>query len=210
MFTLYKGSSDEDSGEEGKEKKQPITNSIENREKSMLEKIKYLKYNGHKEKGYVMIYTNLGDFEIELYWFHAPKTCYNFYMLCNMGYYDNTIFHRIIPDFVIQGGDPTGTGKGGKSIFGEYFEDEINNELKHTGAGIISMANTGPNTNNSQFFITLAPLPHLDGKHTIFGRVSKHINCIENIASVKTTSTNKPIFEVKILRTSTAITIKKE
>ena len=93
----------------------------------------------------------------------------NFLELANRGYYNNVTFHRIIKDFMIQGGDPTGTGRGGKSIYGDKFEDEITKQLKHTGAGILSMANSGPNTNGSQFFVTLAPTPWLDGKHTIFG-----------------------------------------
>eukprot|EP01044_Picomonas_judraskeda_P015579 COSAG03_NODE_2634_length_2576_cov_2.123133_2_plen_191_part_00 len=93
----------------------------------------------------------------------------NFLELANRGYYNNITFHRIIKEFMIQGGDPTGTGRGGKSIYGDKFEDEITKQLKHTGAGILSMANSGPNTNGSQFFVTLAPTPWLDGKHTIFG-----------------------------------------
>ncbi|SCM23463.1 peptidyl-prolyl cis-trans isomerase, putative [Plasmodium chabaudi chabaudi] len=199
MFTLCKGYSDDE------EEESNTINVVSEKTKSLEEKIAYYKMKGHVERGYITIYTNLGDFEVELYWYHSPKTCLNFYTLCEMGFYDNTIFHRVIPNFVIQGGDPTGTGKGGKSIYGEYFEDEINKELKHTGAGILSMSNNGPNTNSSQFFITLAPLPHLDGKHTIFARVSKNMACIENIASVQTTATNKPIFDLKILRTSTAV-----
>ena len=87
--------------------------------------------------------------------------------LANAGYYDNITFHRIIRDFMIQGGDPTGTGRGGESFYGGKFEDEISRNLKHTGAGILSMANSGPNTNGSQFFITLKSTPWLDGKHTI-------------------------------------------
>ncbi|XP_046998699.1 peptidyl-prolyl cis-trans isomerase-like 1 isoform X2 [Schistocerca americana] len=112
----------------------------------------------------------MGEIVIELYWKHAPATCRNFAELVRRGYYNGTKFHRIIRDFMIQGGDPTGTGKGGISIYGRAFEDEIHEELKHTGAGIISMANSGPNTNGSQFFITLAPTQWLDGKHTIFVR----------------------------------------
>ena len=111
--------------------------------------------------------TSLGIFTIELYWNDAPKTCLNFAELSRRGYYNGVKFHRVIKDFMIQGGDPTGTGRGGESIFGQKFEDEIKKELKHTGAGILSMANAGPNTNGSQFFITLAPTPWLDGKHTI-------------------------------------------
>ena len=91
-----------------------------------------------------------GLITIELYEKHAPKTCKNFAQLAQRGYYNGVIFHRVIPDFMVQGGDPTGTGRGGSSIYGEKFEDEIKPDLKHTGAGILSMANSGPNTNGSQ------------------------------------------------------------
>merc|ERR1711871_766358 len=114
----------------------------------------------------------MGSLSVELYWHEALRTCKNFAELARRGYYNNVKFHRIIKDFIAQGGDPTGTGKGGESIYGGKFNDEITRELKHTGAGILSMANSGPNTNGSQFFITLAPTPWLDGKHTIFGRVN--------------------------------------
>ncbi|KAJ3325085.1 Peptidyl-prolyl cis-trans isomerase-like 1 [Blyttiomyces sp. JEL0837] len=93
------------------------------------------------QQGKVVIETSAGAITIELYWQHAPKTCKNFYELANRGYYNNTKFHRIIADFMIQGGDPTGTGRGGASIYGEKFQDEFHPELKHTGAGIMSMAN---------------------------------------------------------------------
>merc|ERR1719243_573126 len=95
----------------------------------------------------VTLVTSMGNIELELYWQHAPKTVHNFVELARKGYYDNVIFHRIIKDFMIQGGDPTGTGKGGESIYGGKFQDEIKRELKHTGAGVVSMANAGPNTN---------------------------------------------------------------
>ncbi|XP_024003819.1 peptidyl-prolyl cis-trans isomerase CYP18-2 isoform X1 [Eutrema salsugineum] len=107
----------------------------------------------------------------------------------------------LFQDFIVQGGDPTGTGRGGQSIYGSKFEDEIKPELKHTGAGILSMANAGPNTNGSQFFITLAPAPSLDGKHTIFGRVCRGMEVIKRLGSVQTDNTDRPIHEVKILRT---------
>ena len=111
----------------------------------------------------------MGDITLEMYWKHAPITCRNFAELANRGYYNGTKFHRIIKDFMIQGGDPTGTGRGGASIYGKQFDDEIHPDLKHTGAGIISMANSGRDTNGSQFFITLGPTSHLDGGHAIFG-----------------------------------------
>ncbi|KAJ6788168.1 hypothetical protein PWT90_09088 [Aphanocladium album] len=121
----------------------------------------------------IILETTMGSITLELYTEHAPKTCANFSTLVRRGYYNSTIFHRVIPNFMIQGGDPTGTGRGGSSIYGDKFADEISPALKHTGAGVLSMANAGPDTNGSQFFVTLAPTPWLDGKHTIFGRVSK-------------------------------------
>ncbi|MCS6843772.1 MAG: peptidylprolyl isomerase [Caldilineales bacterium] len=114
------------------------------------------------------IETNRGNIVVELYPQHAPKTVNNFVFLAREGFYDGVTFHRVIPDFVIQGGDPTGTGRGGP---GYRFEDEVRgNPLKHE-AGVLSMANAGPNTNGSQFFITHSPQPHLNGRHTVFGKV---------------------------------------
>lgn len=101
---------------------------------------------------------------------------------------------------MIQGGDPSGTGRGGESIFGGKFNDEISPELKHTGAGILSMANSGPNSNGSQFFITLAPTPWLDGKHTIFGRVKSGMKVIQQIGSSPTNAQDRPIEEIKIVK----------
>ncbi|KAJ5194396.1 Cyclophilin-type peptidyl-prolyl cis-trans isomerase [Penicillium cf. griseofulvum] len=144
--------------------------------------------------------TTMGSFSVELYNTHAPKTCKNFATLAERGYYNNVIFHRIIPDFMVQTGDPTGTGRGGSSIYGEKFEDEIRGELKHTGAGILSMANSGPNTNGSQFFVTLAPTPWLDGNHTIFGRVKSGMRVIQRMGLVKTGVDDKPVDELKIIR----------
>ena len=116
----------------------------------------------------VTIETNRGDMVLELYPEHAPKTVNNFVFLTQEGFYDGIVFHRVINDFMIQGGDPTGTGSGGP---GYKFEDEAAaNPLKHETA-VISMANSGPNTNGSQFFITHSPQPHLNGKHTVFGKV---------------------------------------
>jgi peptidyl-prolyl cis-trans isomerase B (cyclophilin B) len=116
----------------------------------------------------VTIDTTRGIIELELSPHHAPKTVNNFVFLVREGFYDGVIFHRVISDFVIQGGDPTGTGRGGP---GYQFEDELKgNPLKHE-RGAISMANSGPNTNGSQFFITHSPQPHLNGKHTVFGKV---------------------------------------
>ena len=143
---------------------------------------------------------SFGKFIVELYWLHAPKTCRNFAELSRRGYYDGTIFHRIIEDFMIQGGDPTGTGRDGSSIYGKNFDDEINDDLKHCGAGILSMANSGPNTNGSQFFITLAQTSWLDGKHAIFGRIHKGINTIKKIGRVQTDKNERPVDEVRIIK----------
>ncbi|KAL5484232.1 hypothetical protein EMCRGX_G020693 [Ephydatia muelleri] len=148
----------------------------------------------------VVLETSMGTIYVELYWNHAPRTCHNFVELARSGYYDKTKFHRIIPDFMIQGGDPTGTGRGGSSIYGGYFQDEMHDELKHTGAGILSMANSGPNTNGSQFFITLAPTQWLDGKHTIFGRVSSGMSCVNRIGLVETDTNDRPTDDVAIQR----------
>lgn len=142
----------------------------------------------------------MGEITIELYWKHAPNTCRNFAELTRRGYYNGTVFHRIIRDFMIQGGDPTGTGRGGTSIYGPEFADEIHPELKHTGAGILSMANSGPNTNGSQFFITLAPTQWLDGKHTIFGRIHTGMQTIKRIGTVETDKGDRPTEEIKIIR----------
>lgn len=128
----------------------------------------------------------------------ARSTCQNFETLAKNGYYNNTVFHRIIRDFMIQGGDPTATGRGGRSIYGDRFDDEPNS-LKHVGAGVLSMANAGPNTNGSQFFITLAPCAHLDGRHTIFGRVCRGMEVIKRIGNVQTDRNDRPTQDVTIL-----------
>ncbi len=114
------------------------------------------------------IETSKGTIRIELFDDRTPKTCANFEKLAVDGFYDGLKFHRVIPDFMIQGGCPQGTGTGGP---GYQFEDEFHPELRHDGPGILSMANAGPNSNGSQFFITHVPCPHLDGKHSVFGKV---------------------------------------
>lgn len=130
-----------------------------------------LKRGRVKNKGYVNIQTSLGHLTLELYPEYAPKAVWNFIRLAQNGYYDGIIFHRNIRNFMIQGGDPSGTGKQGQSIWGKNFEDELLSPLKHDSRGVVSMANKGKNTNSSQFFITYRKTPHLDGKHTIFGKV---------------------------------------
>jgi peptidyl-prolyl cis-trans isomerase B (cyclophilin B) len=124
------------------------------------------------------IETNKGTIEITLYPAHAPKTVNNFVFLAREGFYDNVQFHRVIGNFMIQGGDPTGTGRGGP---GYKFEDEVKgNPLTHD-TGVLSMANAGPNTNGSQFFITHSPQPHLNGKHTVFGKVVNGMDVVNKI-----------------------------
>lgn len=186
----------------------------------------------------------MGEITIELYWKHAPNTCRNFAELVRRGYYNGTVFHRIIRDFMIQGGDrkytrktsfdarndwislvfvtATGTGRGGSSIYGQTFSDEIHPDLRHTGAGILvsdqlvlftfshilhaiifllqSMANSGPDTNGSQFFITLAPTQWLDGKHAIFGRIHSGMQIVRRLGLVETDKNDRPIDTVKIVK----------
>jgi peptidyl-prolyl cis-trans isomerase-like 1 len=148
----------------------------------------------------VTLETNMGDIQLELYWDHAPKTCENFAQLAKRGYYNGVVFHRIVADFMVQGGDPTGTGRGGTSIYGQKFEDEIHPELRFTGAGILAMANAGPNTNGSQFFMTLGPTPFLDNKHTIFGRVSSGMRVLQRLGAVAVDAQDRPREEVKIYK----------
>jgi peptidyl-prolyl cis-trans isomerase B (cyclophilin B) len=127
----------------------------------------------------IIVKTDKGDIEGVLYPSKAPVTVANFLNLAKRGYYDGLKFHRVIPDFMIQGGDPTGTGSGGP---GYRFEDECTPELKHDKPGIFSMANAGPGTNGSQFFITHVATPHLNGKHTVFGSVTKGQDMVDAVA----------------------------
>lgn len=143
-----------------------------------------------------VIKTNMGTIELELFAKKAVKTVENFVGLAEKGYYNGVIFHRVIDNFMIQGGDPTGTGRGGESIWGVPFEDEVDTGLKHESEGILSMANAGPNTNGSQFFITLKDTPWLDGKHTVFGKVIKGMDVVKAIGKVKTGANDKPLTDV--------------
>ena len=126
----------------------------------------------------VLMETTKGSIELELYPQYAPVTVNNFVFLANEGFYDTVSFHRVIPNFVIQGGDPTGTGRGGPGY--EFIDETKGNPLKHE-TGVISMANAGPNTNGSQFFITHSPQPHLNGKHTVFGKVVRGMDVVNAI-----------------------------
>ncbi|MCZ6703607.1 MAG: peptidylprolyl isomerase [Ignavibacteria bacterium] len=140
-----------------------------------------------------IIKTSMGTIEIELFADKTPKTVENFVGLVEKGYYKGVIFHRVIKNFMLQSGDPTGTGRGGASFWGGKFEDEFVSDLKHDTPGMLSMANAGPNTNGSQFFITLIATPWLDGKHTVFGKVINGMDVVYAIGEVKTEMGDKPI-----------------
>ncbi len=139
--------------------------------------------------------TNKGTFKIELFTEKAPITTKNFIDLTNKGFYNGLIFHRVIDGFMIQGGDPEGRGTGGP---GYTIQDEFHPDLKHDSEGILSMANAGPNTGGSQFFITLAPASWLDGKHSVFGRVIEGMDVVKAIGKVETEVMDKPVEDVII------------
>lgn len=141
--------------------------------------------------------TTLGDFTAELFEDKAPKTAGNFIALVEKGFYDGIIFHRVIDDFMIQGGDLTGTGMGGP---GYEIDDEFGPGLRHDSEGILSMANAGPNTGGSQFFITLVPTPWLDGHHAIFGRITEGMDVVHKIGSTPTDYADRPLKDVVMTR----------
>ena len=141
--------------------------------------------------------TTLGDFTAELFEDKAPKTAGNFIALVEKGFYDGIIFHRVIDDFMIQGGDPTGTGMGGP---GYEIDDEFGPGLRHDSEGILSMANAGPNTGGSQFFITLVTTPWLDGHHAIFGRITEGMDVVHKIGSTPTDYADRPLKDVVMTR----------
>lgn len=147
----------------------------------------------------VILHTTMGDVHMRLYPEECPKTVENFTTHCRNGYYDNLIFHRVIKGFMIQTGDPLGDGTGGQSIWGREFEDEFHKSLRHDRPFTVSMANAGPNTNGSQFFITTVATPWLDNKHTVFGRVAKGMDVVQAIEKVKTDRGDTPYQDVKIL-----------
>ncbi len=158
-----------------------------------LDNLMELKNN---EKLIATVQTNMGTFEIELFARDVPRTAKNFAGLAIKGYYDGIIFHRVIKDFMIQGGDPTGTGMGGESIYGAKFEDEFVPSLMHDSPGILSMANAGPNTNGSQFFITVVATPWLNARHTVFGKVIKGMDVVYAISQVPTNNMDRPVDNV--------------
>ena len=144
--------------------------------------------------------TNQGKIVIKLFADIAPKTVENFIGLIQKGYYDGIIFHRVIKGFMIQGGDPAGTGMGGESVWGKAFEDEVSSSAKFDRKGLLAMANAGPNTNGSQFFITVAPAPWLNMRHTIFGEVVEGYDVVERIENCRTEGQDRPLSEQKIVK----------
>ncbi len=148
----------------------------------------------------VVFETTQGVIEFTLKPDVAPKACENFVKLIESNYYDGIIFHRVIKDFMIQGGDPTGTGRGGKSFFGKPFEDECTQQVRFDRAGILAMANAGPSTNGSQFFITTTATPWLNMRHTIFGEVTKGMDVVKKIETTKTGAMDRPVSDQKIIK----------
>lgn len=165
--------------------------------------IKKSDYKENVDRLTAVFKTNAGEFEVELYAKECPETVWNFVNLAegrqetkkSGPFYDGLIFHRIIENFMIQGGCPEGSGRGGP---GYKFQDEFSPSLRHSEAGILSMANSGPGTNGSQFFITLAPTPHLDGRHTVFGKVVKGIDVVSKIGKTATGPGDRPLKDIVI------------
>ncbi|KAL5256390.1 hypothetical protein ACHWQZ_G011575 [Mnemiopsis leidyi] len=149
----------------------------------------------------VTLHTDVGDVKLELFCEECPKTCYNFLALCASDYYNDCVFHRNIRGFLAQTGDPSGTGKGGKSCWEErYFPDEIQEGIKHSKRGMVSMANSGPNKNSSQFFFTYGEQVNLDGKYTVFGHVISGLEVLDDLEKVPVDEKHRPITDIKIRR----------
>jgi len=147
----------------------------------------------------VTLHTTLGELKCEIFCETVPKAAENFLALCASGYYDDSLFHRNIKNFMIQTGDPTGKGKGGQSIWGRPFADEIRSTLKFNNRGILAMANSGPDTNKSQFFITYTKQQHLEGKYTIFGKVIDGADStLDAMERVPVNEKNRPLHEIRL------------
>lgn len=168
-----------------------------------MSEVKKSDYKEPIERATALFETTLGNFEIELFAKECPETVWNFINLAEGRqetkktgpFYDGLIFHRVIKGFMIQGGCPEGSGRGGP---GYRFKDEFSPTLRHSKEGILSMANAGPGTNGSQFFITLAPTPHLDGRHTVFGQVTKGMDVVKEIGKTRTGQMDRPMEDVVI------------
>lgn len=165
-----------------------LTNARRAMTDTELREERYKEMRGQKgvKPGYIQLKTTLGELNIMLHTAAAPRTCHNFLRLCETGYYKGVTFHRVIPGFMIQGGDPTATGRGGRSAWGGKFEDEFDPALSHDRRGVISMANSGPNSNGSQFFILFGPAKHLDKKHSVFGEVVGGLSVLDKLEQVPT------------------------
>jgi cyclophilin family peptidyl-prolyl cis-trans isomerase len=196
MFTVWACNGQDTSKVESKDQ-QSNTEQIKTEETTIEESKTEKLILGENEMAVAVINTNMGKIEIELFADQTPKTVENFVGLANTKYYNGIIFHRVIANFMIQSGDPTGTGRGGESIWGKPFADEIVPSLVFDKPGILAMANSGPNTNGSQFFITVAPTAWLNGKHTIFGKVIEGMDVVYAISKVQTSKPgDKPLKDV--------------
>ena len=178
-----------------------LTNEFRQKSDEEIRKEYYQLIKSRQLKGKVEFSTTFGKLVLNLHCDYAPKTCENFIELCESGYYNDTIFHRLIPNFMIQGGDPKGTGTGGTSYFGKNFEDEFHPKLAHTKRGVLSMANSGSNTNGSQFFITFGPTTHLDGKHSVFGELVDGKETLDILENIPTGENDRPVKKIKIVDT---------
>lgn len=168
------------------------------------EELREARYRAMKKlgkKGYVQLQTSHGNINLEIHCDYVHRASWNFIKLCQNGYYDGTLFHRLVPGFMLQGGDPTGTGKGGQSAWGKPFIDEFNTPFRHSESGILSMANSGPGTNKSQFFITFNETSYLDLKHTVFGKVVGGAKTLNRIQEIGTDKNERPLTEIKIIKT---------
>ena len=148
----------------------------------------------------VTLHTQLGDLKVELRCDTAPRCSFNFLALAASGTYDGTPFHRLMPGFMVQGGDPTGTGKGGQSIWGGTFGDEFHPDNAHDARGVLSMANKGPDTNRSQFFFTFGPQPHLNDKYSVFGHLVDGFETLDALEKLPVGKKHRPVTEVTIDR----------
>ncbi|WP_294951099.1 peptidylprolyl isomerase [Sulfurovum sp.] len=157
-------------------------------------------FGAGKKAPVVVLETNVGKIELKMFPKAAPLAVENFVTHVKQGYYNGLIFHRVIKGFMIQGGDPTGTGRGGESIWHKEFKNEYAPNLTFDRPFLLAMANHGPNTNGSQFFITTVPTPHLNGGYTIFGKVIQGKKVVQKIENVTTSAGDRPIFDQKIIR----------
>mmetsp|Transcript_1823 Transcript_1823/g.2787 ORF Transcript_1823/g.2787 Transcript_1823/m.2787 type:complete len:302 (+) Transcript_1823:753-1658(+) len=177
-----------------------VSNTNESREATQEEilQAQFAVMRYRKRKGYVTLHTNMGNIGLELHCDIAPRTCTNFFGLAEAGRYDGSKFHRLIPSFMIQGGK----GEPDRSFWGEPFVDEFDDRLKHDIEGTLSMANAGPKTNKRQFFLTFGPAPHLDRKHSVFGKIVDGIEILREMKKVRTGKKDRPIHEITIAKVS--------